>query len=72
MYTIGQDIRIPMSQLGAMDADLHFSLPHHAAKKFPFGKVSGSPDLAGSHFLCQCSRLVYEDVAIIQDVVTSR
>ena len=73
VYTTRQNIRVPLSTLGAMQTDLHFTLPYHPAEKFPFGNpLMGQLDLASSHFLCQCARLVYEEAAIIQDVVTTR
>ena len=42
-------------------------------RDFPYSSgTDGALDLASTHFLCQCSRLVYEDAAVIQDVVTAR
>lgn len=73
VYTTAEQKQVPLSLLGAMNTnDKHFSIPHRKPQTFPFKQHCQMPELARCHFLCQCARLVYEDAAVIQDVVSRR
>ena len=73
IYTTEDNNRVHLSLLAAMATDQNFTLTLHAGTEFPVSdRHSNSPDLANDHFLIQCSRLVYEDAAVIQDVIESR
>lgn len=78
MYTTAEGARIPMSLLGALLSDNYFCLPKgRCASAFPHQARTDSTNqqslsLVACIHLCQCSRLVYEDADIIQDVVDNR
>lgn len=65
--------RVQLSPLAAMTTDRVFATPSYSPANFPApARIHPSISVPDNHFLCQCARLVYEDTAIIQDVVKHR
>ncbi len=65
MHATKEGERVPFTFVSSMDPE--YGLPYDVVGGFPFGGEVDSAENA--HFMSLCSKLVYEDVRIVRDIV---